>query len=243
MAMLSPLARDQWGMVTAAQAGTLGVTAIDLTRLGDRGLLFRLRRGVYQVAAAPPDRRDPLRAAWLGLVPAETGRDRLKPWSESGRRQPFPAFPVGDPAVHDHEDAVVSGRTAAWLHGATGISPLPLTFSVGHRRQSRHGDISLRIRPLPRTSVEVKDGLPVTTIEQTIADLLEAREPWRAVARVLAEFPHADSPQLAHLLVPLAQRYEAGRGNGVWLLNRLRFTAEAVRPRTRPQPTPGSWLL
>lgn len=57
LAALSPLAAEQWGMVTAAQARELGVTRLDLNRLVQDDTLERIEPGATSLPAdrQPPD--------------------------------------------------------------------------------------------------------------------------------------------------------------------------------------------
>ena len=68
VAALSIFTSEQWGMVTAAQARSAGVSRVDLVRLvGDRVLepVAEAAR-VYRLVGAPPDPdRESVRAAWL----------------------------------------------------------------------------------------------------------------------------------------------------------------------------------
>ena len=74
------------------------------------------------------------------------------------------------------------------------------------RRQTQRPEIRFRVRQLPSNSVNVRAGLPVTTVEQTIADLVEARTDLSMVADLLADAAHLDRSRLTELLEPLAAR-------------------------------------
>ena len=40
---------EQWGLITSAQARALGVTAVQMKRLADRGALDRVHHGIYRM--------------------------------------------------------------------------------------------------------------------------------------------------------------------------------------------------
>jgi predicted transcriptional regulator of viral defense system len=188
---LSDITAAQWGLVTTAQAGRQAVSRLYLSRLADAGHLERLGHGVYRATAVPADRFEALKAAWLSVHPKLTAEERLR-------------RPAGD--------VVVSGAAAAYLHGLGDLVPEPYEFTVPTRRQTQRPEIRFRLRRLPAESVTVREGLPVTTAEQTIADLVEARTDRSLVADVLADARGIDRARLADLLAPLAVRngFESG---------------------------------
>ncbi|WP_445337496.1 type IV toxin-antitoxin system AbiEi family antitoxin domain-containing protein [Clavibacter sp. CFBP 8614] len=147
---LEELASEQWGLVTAAQASAAGVARSTLTRRESSGSLERIRNGVYKVSTSAMDGRDDLRAAWLASTPAVPARER--------RRDP---------------DVVVGGAASAWVHEMGDVKPAPFTFWTRARKQTRATDVRFRVSDLPPADVTVVDGLPVTTRERTLADLLE----------------------------------------------------------------------
>ena len=103
MASLSPVASDQWGMLTAAHARRLGVSRVDLNRLVKDGTLECIPGAarVYRLTGVPEDPdQDPVRAAWLQL-----GKGRL--WEERIR----------------DVDAVVSHRSAAHVRSLGDLIP------------------------------------------------------------------------------------------------------------------------
>jgi predicted transcriptional regulator of viral defense system len=182
---LSRVTAMQWGLVTTAQAGRRGVSRLYLSRLADSGHLERLGHGIYRAAGVPADRFEAMKAAWLSVDPKLTAEERLR-------------RPVAD--------AVVSGAAAAYLHGLGDLVPEPYEFTVPARRQTQRSEIRFRVRQLPEDSITLREGLPVTTVEQTIADLIEARTDQSLVAGVLADAGDLDRTRLAELLGPLAAR-------------------------------------
>ena len=117
---LAEVTAYQWGMVTSAQASMLGVTRLDLSRLGADGLLERLAHGVYKDAGAPGDQFDDLRAVWLSTGPKRLAFERSK--NLSG-------------------DVVFAGASAARLHGIGGLWDRHHDFIAPTRRQSQRAEI------------------------------------------------------------------------------------------------------
>ena len=75
--VIADITASQWGMVTTAQAGALGVPRLMLARLAEAGHLERLAQGVYRDAGAPSDEFEDLRAAWLSTEPKLLAEERL----------------------------------------------------------------------------------------------------------------------------------------------------------------------
>lgn len=141
---LELLGSTQWGLVTATQATHAGVSHVRLSRLVDRGTLQRARHGVYVLPSAPGGPLQGVRAAWL--------------FTDS--------LPVGTKPT-----AVVSGQSAASVHGLGDLVPPVYEFSTPQRRQSSKSDVRYRLRELPETDYSFVDGLPVTTVSRTVRDL------------------------------------------------------------------------
>jgi len=168
MAILSPVASGQWGMLTAAHARRLGVSRVDLNRLVKDGTLEPVPGAarVYRLTGVPEDPdQDSVRAAWLQL-----GKGRL--WEERVR----------------DVDAVVSHRSAAHVRSLGDLIPRVHEFYVPTRVRLRRTDLRLRVRPtLARGDWDMSSGLPVCTIEKIVADLLADHEDESAVAQVVRD--------------------------------------------------------
>lgn len=168
MASLSPVASDQWGMLTAAQARRLEVSRVDLNRLVGDGTLEAVPGAarVYRLTGVPEDPdQDPVRAAWLQL-----GGGRL--WDERVR----------------DVDAVVSHRSAAHVRGLGDLIPRVHEFYVRTRVRPRRGDLRLRVRPrIEPNDWSLSAGLPVCTIEKIVTDLLADHEDESAVAQIVRD--------------------------------------------------------
>lgn len=199
---LDDVAAEQWGMVTTAQARALGVSAQGVARLANQGSLERMTHGVYRVSGAPPEPADELRAAWLTLDPSRRSAER----------------------VRDASPAVVSHRSAAGLHGLGDLDADLHEFTTGGRKQSRRPDIMFHRAHLAAGEWTVVDGLPVTTVARTIADLAAARVDGGHLASVVRDaltVKQVSDQVLSAALAPHAQRYGAPAGDGEALLARF----------------------
>lgn len=201
--MLSELSSAQWGLFTSAQATARGVSRLDLSRLAEAGLLERVSHGVYRDAGTSDDEYESLRAAWLAIVPKVNASERLRSLAD---------------------DAVVSGASAARLHGVGDLREDRHEFTSRVRRQSQREGVRISTRELEGADVTVRHGLPVTTIERTLADLVVDRVDLTLVAQVLGDAMRAGSVSLDALAVrlgPLAARNGCPAGDGHALLDRL----------------------
>lgn len=165
MRRLGEIADQQWGLVTTAQAVREGVTGVDLQRARKAGAITTVRRAVYRVAGAPEDPRDQVRAAWLASEPRRFSYERLK----------------------DEDPVVVTGATAAWLHDAGDLNPEPYELTSVRRRQSRSQEVRYRRAEIDSADMQLVDGLPATTPQATVIDLMRRGEDVSLVADVLRE--------------------------------------------------------
>lgn len=199
---LADVAAEQWGLVTTAQARALGVSSQGMARLTNQGSLERMTHGVYRVSGVPPEPADELRAAWLTLDPARRAAERIR----------------------DASPAVVSHRSAAGLHGLGDLDADLHEFTTADRKQSRRPDIKLHRGHLAPGEWTVVDGLPVTTVARTIADLAAARVDGGHLASVVRDaltVKQVSDQVLSAALAPHAQRYGAPAGDGEALLARF----------------------
>lgn len=201
--VLAEVSESQWGMVTSAQARARGVSHMNLTRLTESGDLVRLSHGVYKDAGAPGGEYDELRSAWLASEPTRLAWDRL------------------------HEKpakVVVSGESAAAVHGIGNFRAMRSEFTTSSRKQTQRPDVHYRTRTLRSDDVTVREGLPVTTPERTIADLVEQRTQLDHIGDALrdaARKSRLDTDRLSEMLGPLAERNGHAKGDGDALLEEL----------------------
>lgn len=207
---LADLAAEQWGLITTAQAESIGSSRKAVGRLAQSGTLERLAHGVYRLSGTPPDPRDDLRAAWLALDPRRTAAERL-----------------GD----DHPEAV-SHRSAATLHGLGDLDADRHDFTVAERRQTRRVDIRFHRASLSRSDWGLVDGLPCTSVIRTIVDLAAERTDGGHLGTVVRDaltVRQVDTDELARALTPFAVRYGAQESTGESLL--ARFLQDSGIPR------------
>ena len=211
--MLAEVTAYQWGMVTSAQASMHGITRLDLSRLAADGQLERVAHGVYKDAGAPGGPHDDLKAAWLSTDAKTMGEARIKGGANG---------------------VVVAGESAADLHGIGDFRALRHEFVSPARRQSQRSAIRYRQRTLDHRDVTLVDGLPVMTMERTVADLVEEVGDLSLVADALRDASRKrdlDLDRLRSLLAPLAQRNGLKKGDGAALLDRLMEIA-GIDPET-----------
>lgn len=201
--VLAELSASQWGMVTTAQAAAHGVRRLDLSRLSKAGHLERLAHGVYRDEGAPSVEFESLRTAWLAADPSRTAEARLRDLAH---------------------DVVMMGASAASLHGVGDLAADRHELSSPVRRQSQRPEVRYRRRELEPGDVTIAHGLPVTTIERTIADLVEVRTDLSLVADVVRDAARTrglDTTRLIELLSPLAARNGLDKDDGTALLDHL----------------------
>ena len=191
------LAASQWGLFTTAQAISEGASRTQLSRMAARGRVEPASYGVYRMADGEETTHASIKAAWLSLHPKLTALERL-------RSRP--------------RDAVVAGRTAACMHGDTGFYEAPFAFDVPAPKRTAREDVELRPWSVDESDVVIIDGLPVTSVERTAADLIRDREDPSLVGSFVAgacSRGHVlDEGKLAELLSPLAARNGFAKGDG-----------------------------
>ncbi|MGV8979115.1 MAG: type IV toxin-antitoxin system AbiEi family antitoxin domain-containing protein [Cellulomonas sp.] len=189
---VSRLAAGQWGLLTTAQARGYGISRDQLNHLVNVGVLERVEHGVYATTAVQDEHRS-VRVAWLVLAPALTAEERL-----------------ADPAA----TGVVSHTSAAALHRLGDLLDDVPEVTVAQRKQTRR---PMRVHHLPLTSRDITlvDGLPVTTPERTVADLIRDGHDRDHIARLTGDGLTRgviDLSDLARQLEPVAHRIETHDG-------------------------------
>jgi len=182
---------SQWGLVTTAQAHEAGVSKMQLSRLADRGTVHRVRHGVYALPSADTGPLQGLRAAWLA-----TG-------SQPAGNQPL---------------AVVSGESAAAVHGLGDLLPSKYEFTTAVRRQTTQPDTRYRKRDLRDEDVTWVNGLPVTTVARTVEDLAAGGTDFDHLAvavRDAVATTDIASDALVQALEPAVERFRSPDGNAL----------------------------
>lgn len=188
------LASDQGGLLTTQQAKRHGISRLSLSRLAEQGMIERVAQGVYSTIEGAMNPHAGLRAAWLSLEPHLFAFERLD------------AGPQGFSVTH---------RSAAELHGLGQLIPDKLEFVSTVQKRTRREDVRLRRRSVSDADITLVKGLPCTTVEKTIADLIESNEDLSLVADTFADgakLNMVDFDHLSRLLEPLAKRngYQSG---------------------------------
>lgn len=207
-AIIADYSYAQQGLVTSAQALSEGIDSTTLTRLTQKGALYRVRRGVYLLASVGETPTTDVRAAWLATEPETLAEERLK---------------ADDPIVISHESA-----TSLWEVGD--LIPSKHTFTRATRKQSSAPDIAHRTAPLSADDWTLVDGLPVTTLIRTITDLARDRLDGDYLYRIITDaiYNHHESPaRIAEELDHYARFYGFSSGH--------RFVEEALVAFPEPQ--------
>ncbi|MEP7016446.1 MAG: type IV toxin-antitoxin system AbiEi family antitoxin domain-containing protein [Actinomycetota bacterium] len=225
VARASHIAAGQWGLLTTAQAAHEGISRLQLARLADAGVLQRVGRGVYATTSSA-DEHLGLRAAWLALDPAQTAERRL---------------------VNPIAAGVVSHASAAGLHQLGDLLDDQHEFTLAQRKQTARGGIRIHRGDLLEQDVTIVEGLPVTTVERTIADLLRAGHDPEHVAQILGQGVRrgvVDPAVLAAHLDPLARRHHQPDGSGLveYLLDIVGLSQAALTRQLAQSPA-GQELL
>ncbi|MGW0610689.1 substrate-binding domain-containing protein [Streptomyces sp. NPDC002788] len=163
---LKERAADQWGLVTTAQAKLDGVQGVQLLRLERAGLLESVGHGVYRMVASPPPEHLRIKVAWLRLDPRTPLRHRGAEGPKSG---------------------IVSHASACAVHGLGDRPTDRVELTVPVRRTTRDESVVLHCARTDADDITVVDGLPVTTVQRTVVDLLRVRADAARVGAVVAE--------------------------------------------------------
>jgi predicted transcriptional regulator of viral defense system len=145
---LAALAEEHDGLVTAEQARAEGFTDSVLARLVQRRRIARIARGVYRIPYFPPGQFSQYREAVL--------------WAKANR---------GPGSV------ALSHETALAVYGISDANPASIHLTVPStarlRRKTPKGVI-VHYSDLAANDISIQEGIPVTTIERTITDLLQS---------------------------------------------------------------------
>lgn len=196
--ILNDLSASQRGVFTSAQARSMGVSKLALSRLESRGHIERMMHGVYRSCAVPSFREEEVWAAWLTLDPSTPAWERPR----------------------DAMGAVASHGTAAWLLGLGELSPAPITFTLPERKQTRRQGLRLFKGDVSEDELTVIAGIPTTNPARTVLDLLDDGEDLSLVANVLKDAAEADNEVLGGEFVvkvdSRGKRYGVPRGESLY---------------------------
>ncbi|MEU7028987.1 hypothetical protein AB0A60_20135 [Streptomyces sp. NPDC046275] len=208
---LSRVTTQQWGLITSEQAEQVGVDAACLGGLVQSGVLTVVGSDVFQLAGAPVPQHLDIKVAWLQLEPGTPAWQRLS--GNSG---------------------VVSHSSACRLHG---LGDLPVGTVEMLAADSSLVELGVRVHHAPRpdpTHILVVDGLPVTTAERTITDLLYSGLDGGHVGGVVADAARlglVDLRSLAQQVAVFASAYGLpASASGPDLISRLLADAGEQAP-------------
>jgi len=145
---LYALAEEHDGLLASKEARALGIQDSVLVRLAQRGRLERMSRGVYRIAQYPADRLAQYREAIL--------------WAQ---------------ASQGPERIALSHETALLLYGISDANParVSLTVPMSARLRREHPEwIVIHRADLTPQEISRHEGMPVTTVERSIMDVLLA---------------------------------------------------------------------
>lgn len=187
---------SQWGLVTSAQARGLGIERLWLSRMSVRGMLQRIRHGVYALPSAQYGPLQDLRAAWLATDASLPAEDRLK---------------VDDPVI-------VSHASAAGVYHLGEVIAARHEFSSPTRRQTTQKNLRFHRCEVPARDITWVEGLPVTSVARTVGDLAASAmdvDHLATVIRNAVEAHHVPLSDLAERLFPHIDAYGAVSGTGL----------------------------
>ena len=145
---LIAIAGENDGLLTSKQARNAGILDSVLARLAQRGRLERAARGVYRIAHFPQAKFSQYREAIL--------------WAE---------------ASQGPEEAVLSHETALAVYGISDANPSQVHITVpksSRLRRERPAWIAIHRDNLGPADVTLHEGLPITTVVRTVADVLHS---------------------------------------------------------------------
>jgi predicted transcriptional regulator of viral defense system len=145
---LAALAEEHDGLFTSEEARQAGFSDSVLVRLAQRGRLERTARGVYRIPYVPLNRLSQYRESVL--------------WAKAHRG------PVN--VALSHESALVA-------YGISDANPALIHLTVpsaARLRRSAPKAIVVHRADLKPEDITIVEGLPLTTIARTVADLLES---------------------------------------------------------------------
>lgn len=153
-ALLRELAASENGVFTSALAQACGISKHALSHAAKTGLLERIAHGAYRVSSSADDGLDVLRAHYKLINPRKWMYERMR----------------------DFDGAALVGTTAAFMHGIGDFQIEPFFIAVPKRFNSRSESVCYPVMEIAPTDVVWKHGLPVATLDLTLATLVGMNE-------------------------------------------------------------------
>lgn len=147
---LIAIAEENDGLLTSKEARKAGIVDSVLVRLAQRGRLERAARGVYRIAHYPQSKLSQYREALL--------------WAEASRGPEEP-------------DVALSHETALALFNISDANPAQVHITVpksARLRRQRPAWVAIHREHLHPLDVTLYEGLTVTTVARTVADVLSS---------------------------------------------------------------------
>ena len=142
------LAEEHDGLFSSEQAREAGFTDSVLVRLAQRGRIERTARGVYRIPYVPLNRFSQYREAVL--------------WAKAHRG------PI---------NVALSHETALVIYGISDANPASIHLTVPHAARLRRvcpKAVVVHRADLGSDEISLVEGLPITTIDRTVTDLVES---------------------------------------------------------------------
>ena len=153
------------GVFTTAQAARMGIPRDALHDAAAAGRIERIAHGAYRLVGSGSEQTDELVATWKLTAPDRFTHERMQAEARDG--------------------VAVGGTTAASLLGIGDFYLSPYRIYAPRRINSRNKAASFAVRKVARDEVSFASGLPVTTPERTIFDLVADDEGLSLVADAL----------------------------------------------------------
>jgi hypothetical protein len=187
---LAGVAERQLGLITTGQAERIGIKPNELARFAAEGLVWEPDWSVFQLTSSDvaPRYSYPY-AAWLALTP------NLFAWERP-------------PAVH--EDAVLSHESACQVWGL-GSFAAPVVRFIAPVRLTGVRAVDVQLDALTPDQVTRHHGVPVTTPQRVIVDLLREGTDHDDVRRALTDAVRLDLVDLQAVydeLLPRAGEFQ-----------------------------------
>lgn len=152
-------------MFTTAQAARIGIPRDALHGAAEAGRVVGIARGAYRLVGSGSEQTDELVAAWKLTASDRFAHERLQAEAWDG--------------------VAVGGATAASLLGIGDFYLSPYRIYAPRRINSRNKSVSFAVREVARDEASFASGLPVTTPERTIFDIVADDEDLSLVADAL----------------------------------------------------------
>ena len=153
------------GVFTTAQATRTGILRDALHDAAASGRIEQIAHGAYRLVGSGSEQTDELVAAWKPTASDRFTHERMQAEAWDG--------------------VAVGGATAASLLGIGDFYLSPYRIYAPRRINSRNKAVSFAVRKVARDEASFASGLPVTTPERTIFDLVAGDEDLSLVADAL----------------------------------------------------------